>query len=323
MATFTYTSPDKYSSSSLGPFGRISIPVSTINAQAKANIPSGAVITKVTMSCEFNQKIALGSSKGDVYFYWARSNSATDELERIYTGAEVVKEDSGWQPISYEITKYFHKSGTSVGQVSLANAAYLFYEGYTFVVRSWYLQNAKVIWEYTVPATCVVTLNPNGGTVSPTTVKVTAGSTYGTLPTPTRTGYKFNYWSREDGTRIYSSTVVNSSHTLVANWTVNTYTITATAGTGGTVSGGGTYNYGAEVTLIAEPSAGYKFKRWTDGDTNASRKITVTGAASYVAEFEKIAPEIEEVALIYSGSKVSATNKVVAGEGFVVKVRLK
>ena len=39
-----------------------------------------------------------------------------------------------------------------------------------------------------------VTFNSNGGSVSTTTKNVTYGSTYGDLPTPTRTGYTFNGW---------------------------------------------------------------------------------------------------------------------------------
>ncbi len=156
------------------------------------------------------------------------------------------------------------------------------------------------------------------------TKSVSHGSTPGytgatpTKPSTAQYSYTFSGWSPS-----LSAITANTTYTAQFTSAVRSYVITVNAGTGGTVSGGGTYNYGAEVTLIAEPSAGYKFKCWTDGDTNASRKVTVTGAASYVAEFEKTAPEIEEVALIYSGSKVSATNKVVAGEGFVVKVRLK
>ena len=39
-----------------------------------------------------------------------------------------------------------------------------------------------------------VTFNPNGGTVSPTSKTVYIGDTYGSLPTPTKTGYTFNGW---------------------------------------------------------------------------------------------------------------------------------
>ena len=54
----------------------------------------------------------------------------------------------------------------------------------------------------------------------------------------------------------------------------------------GTVTGGGTYNEGSIVTITARPNAGYLFSQWSDGDTNASRTITVTEDATFVATFE-------------------------------------
>lgn len=54
-----------------------------------------------------------------------------------------------------------------------------------------YKLNLYAIW---TPNQYTVTFNPNGGSVSPTTATVTYDSTYGTLPTPTKTGYTFAGW---------------------------------------------------------------------------------------------------------------------------------
>ena len=61
----------------------------------------------------------------------------------------------------------------------------------------------------------------------------------------------------------------------------------------GTVSGGGTYAAGTQVTLSATPNSGYQFIRWNDGNTNATRTITVTGNTSYTAYFA-IATSIDD-----------------------------
>ena len=45
-----------------------------------------------------------------------------------------------------------------------------------------------------VKSTLTISFDANGGSVSPRSKTVTWGSTYGTLPTPTRTGYTFNGW---------------------------------------------------------------------------------------------------------------------------------
>lgn len=88
--------------------------------------------------------------------------------------------------------------------------------------------------------TYTVTFNANGGSCSTSSKSVTYDSTYGTLPTPTRTGYTFNGWytATSGGTKITSSTTVSitSAQTLYAQWTehkltVNYYSNYATYGT--------------------------------------------------------------------------------------------
>lgn len=75
---------------------------------------------------------------------------------------------------------------------------------------------------------------------------------------------------------------------ITANYTIPTYTLTVTAGAGGTVTGGGTYENGSTATLTATPNTGYKFIKWSDGNTSATRTVTVTGNATYTATFEPI-----------------------------------
>lgn len=74
-----------------------------------------------------------------------------------------------------------------------------------------------------------VKFNGNGGTVKTKSKKVTYKKTYGTLPTPTRTGYTFTGWytKKTGGTKRTKSSNVTSSknHTLYAHWTENTYSI--------------------------------------------------------------------------------------------------
>lgn len=69
--------------------------------------------------------------------------------------------------------------------------------------------------------------------------------------------------------------------------TSQSYTITATsANTGmGTVTGGGTYTSGAEVSLQATANAGYRFTGWNDGNTDNPRTFTAMANASYTAYF--------------------------------------
>ena len=87
----------------------------------------------------------------------------------------------------------------------------------------------KSLTAYATANTYTVTFNANGGTTSTTSKTVTYNQTYGTLPTPTRTGYIFNGWftAVSGGTQKTSSTTYTTvgNQTLYAQWTPITYTI--------------------------------------------------------------------------------------------------
>jgi hypothetical protein len=66
------------------------------------------------------------------------------------------------------------------------------------------------------------------------------------------------------------------------------YTITLSAGEGGTVSTtGGEYESGQTVSVTATPQGEYVFKNWSDGNTNATRTITISSSSTLTATFEK------------------------------------
>ena len=115
-----------------------------------------------------------------------------------------------------------------------------------------------------------LTLNAKGGTIpepgagddwtiasddTTATKQVAYGSTYGNLPEPTKTGYKFEGWFTEQtdgGSEVESSTpfTTASKHEIYARWTAKKYTVTADAngGTITTASGWTIENGGATAT---------------------------------------------------------------------------
>ena len=74
-----------------------------------------------------------------------------------------------------------------------------------------------------------VTFNADGGKVTASTKNVTFGSTYGELPTPTRSGYTFaGWWTAVDsGEQINAESVVKtaSDHVLYAHWVLNSVSV--------------------------------------------------------------------------------------------------
>lgn len=147
------------------------------------------------------------------------------------------------------------------------------------------------------PSTFTVTFDKNGGnTPSSTSKSVTYGSTYGTLPTCTRTGYTLDGWytAASGGTKITSSSTVStaSNHTLYAHWTANTYTVTYNVNGGNalsTTTKSVTYNstYG---TLATPTRTGYTFNGWytaSSGGTKIenSTKVTITANQTLYAQW--------------------------------------
>ena len=120
---------------------------------------------------------------------------------------------------------------------------------------------------------------------------VTGGGNYAenstvTLTAVPNTGYHFTQWHDAITTNPRTITVTGNA-TYTAYFAANTYTVTVTSAnpTMGTVSGSGTYNYGATATITATANNGYHFTQWSDGNTNASRSITVTSDTAFTAQF--------------------------------------
>ena len=170
----------------------------------------------------------------------------------------------------------------------------------------------------TVPTyTIAATSNPNdGGTVSGTG-QYTQGASC-TLTATANTGYTFTNWT-EDGnvasTNASYTFNVTGNRTLVANFALNTYSITATANptAGGTVTGAGTYNQGASCTLTATANTGYTFSNWTENgsvvSTNADYTFTVEGARTLVANFTLNSYTIAATANPSAGGTVSGAGE--------------
>ncbi len=57
---------------------------------------------------------------------------------------------------------------------------------------------------------------------------------------------------------------------------------------GGNVTGAGRYVAGSQVPVSAVPALGYRFVRWSDGNTNSNRTITVNDDITITAEFERV-----------------------------------
>lgn len=173
------------------------------------------------------------------------------------------------------------------------------------------------------------TFDANGGT-GDTTKTLNYNATLSTLPTASRAStaannYTFAGWFDTDastgGTQLTTSTKCTGNKTWYARWTISTrqYKLTVTAGTGGTVSGGGTYNYNASATLKATANSGYHFVKWSDGNTSATRTVTVTKDATYTATFEQDPYlNLDKTSLTFEAAGGTQTVKVTSNVNWTV-----
>ncbi len=141
-----------------------------------------------------------------------------------------------------------------------------------------------------------------GVSVSPVNKVVTYDSTYGTLPTPTKTGYTFNQWEDANGTAYSSTNTVKITDTLAlySDWTPNTYTIYLE---GNNHSSGSTeqpmtmtYDVAKNLSKNGYTKVGYTFAGWNtaaDGsgtayaDEQSVKNLTAVknGAVSLYAQW--------------------------------------
>lgn len=144
------------------------------------------------------------------------------------------------------------------------------------------------------PASYLVTFDPNGGRVSPTSTAVTIGKKYGPLPTPNRYGYGFDGWYTEKiggkDKEVTETDVVgtNPPTTLYAHWTAKKCLVALNANGGkiDTTSGqvstkSYTATYGSKYNFLPRPirTGGYNFDGWytePTGGTKVTSDTTVT-----------------------------------------------
>ena len=166
--------------------------------------------------------------------------------------------------------------------------------GYRIATSSIVKADDTILYAHYTPKTFTVTFNSNGGS-SVASKTVTFDSAYGTLTTPTKTGYTFAGWytAASGGTKVTASTKVSTAnnHTLYARWTAKTFTITFNSN-GGTTVASKTVTYNSTYGTLTSPTRnGFTFQGWytaTSGGTKvtASTKVTITANQTLYAQWK-------------------------------------
>ena len=138
----------------------------------------------------------------------------------------------------------------------------------------------------------------------------------------------FSYTENDTGkTRTGRIVIAGEIYTLTQLARVNV-AVTTVAGPGGSVTGGGTYALGTDVTLTAVPDSGYEFRGWTLPDSTESLVnplfVRADVPKTYTAAFGPLTPDLisadsstNGVALVWSNLAWAVEYKVYRGEAAV------
>ena len=168
--------------------------------------------------------------------------------------------------------------------------------------------------------TYTVTLDANGGTVTPTTLSVVYDGKYGdrynnSLPLAKRDGYTFNGWYTDKigGLEVEYFHLVSKAvnHTIYARWTPNTYTVTLNGG-GGAGTNLTSYTYGKGAVLPTDwTKQCAKFEGWytaqTGGTKVTSISTTTLGDQSYYARWSDAHTAVIDAAVEPTCTKTGLT----------------
>ncbi len=124
--------------------------------------------------------------------------------------------------------------------------------------------------------------------------------------------YELTGWTGAvSGTGLEKSLTVGAGMdealTVGATFALEQFTINAASAnlSMGSVTGGGTYSYGAAVTLTATANDGYRFVEWSDGNTSNPRNFTASENLNLTATFGL--ESVDQTVKVYQGATADTT----------------
>ncbi|MGC9385071.1 MAG: InlB B-repeat-containing protein, partial [Kosmotogaceae bacterium] len=153
------------------------------------------------------------------------------------------------------------------------------------------------------------------------------------IATPTG-DYEFKHWKLSTGETIEATTTeieINEDITATAVFKLPEFEITASASPaeGGIVSGGGSYELGSDVTLVATPNENWRFDAWYEDDSVISTETSFTFKATedrfLVAHFKNTLLTIDstplsEIPILVNGNEVMTPYSTSVNSGDSIEI---
>jgi uncharacterized protein (TIGR02145 family)/uncharacterized repeat protein (TIGR02543 family) len=243
------------------------------------------------------------ANNGETFSGWftAPASGTRVTASTVFTGDATLY--AQWSPAAVSYTVTFNPNGglvnptsrVTTGDGTLAALPTPVRENYAFT--GWYTSatvgSAEVTADYVFTGNATiyarwtpvytVTFNPNNGVVNPTSAKInTEGLIEGSLPVPTRAGYKFDGWfttsAATGGLEVTEDYVFSANTTIYARWTLVVYTIIFDANGGAVTVSSGVTGTGGRLASLPTPSArtGYVFDGWFTEEVGGTKVTTST-----------------------------------------------
>ncbi len=190
---------------------------------------------------------------------------------------------------------------------------------------------SRTLYAKWTPNQYTVTFDARKGTVSTKTKNVVYNAQYGSLPTPKRTGYRFQGWYTKSsgGSKITDSkkVTITKGQTLYARWEAKQYTLKFNAGKGKVSQKTKKITYDAKYGSLPNPKrAGYSFQGWytkSSGGSKitSSKKVTVTKGQTLYSRWKKVSVAKVTISSIKNSSPKKAVlslKKVSGASGYQV-----
>lgn len=151
--------------------------------------------------------------------------------------------------------------------------------------------SSATLFAHWTPSPCTLTYNSNGGSsCNPTTVTKNGGQKWGTLCTPSKSGYTFNGWfdNPSSGSSVTANSTVTSNITVYAHWTQNKVKLTYNNNGGAGCSTKEVNQNEKWGTLCIPTRSGYTFNGWftsASGGTQVTNNTTASSNLTVYAQW--------------------------------------
>jgi len=301
------------------------------------NILSGSYrqVPDLAFDADWNQSPIIMYMNGSMYY-----NGGTSLASPLFTGAWAVLESAnnnalGFAPslTIYPYATQWQASGMLHDVTSGSNGAYSAKAGYDNVTGWGSFDIAKLLGQNTT-YTVTTSASPAGaGTFSPASAQVQSGGKTQFTITP-NVGYAWYSINGSSGCSAgalagatgpgpytYTTGPITANCTFTMTFVPATYTVTSSAGTGGTISpsGAATVNYGTTKTYTLTPNTGYAVATPTGtcGGTLSGNTFTtkaITANCTVVAAFTPLTYTVTS-SVSGTGGTISPSGAATVGYG--------